>query len=173
VANVFYLASFVGRDMLWLRVLTCGGLLFGIVFFTHCQPLPMYGPLFWHVTFLGINLWQIRCLLRQREQLRLTREQEALYAEYAHLSDEHLADLVTRVYHSGTEALQSAADRRGVQLSSDEQALRDIAFSRLSRTELLNLLARRVWNSVKRLRPHVRRRPAPAERGTLPALRGS
>jgi hypothetical protein len=129
----------------------------------------MYGPLFWHVTFLGINLWQIRCLLRQREQLRLTREQEALSADFAHLNDAQLADLVTRVYHSGTESLESAAHRRGVELSADERALRDIAFSRLSRTELLNLLARRIWNSVKRLRPRAtRRRYAPEDLHAAP-----
>lgn len=156
-ANLFYLASFVGRDMLWLRTLTCAGLLFGIAFFSRCQPLPMYGPIFWHVLFLGINLWQIRSLLQRREQLRLSREQEALFADYAHLSDDQLADVVTRVYHSGTLAIEGAAHRRGVQLSPDERALRDIAFSRLSRAELLNLLTRRVWNSVKRLRPRVPR----------------
>lgn len=167
-ANIFYLASFLGRDMLWLRVLTCCGLLLGIVFFAHCQPLPMYGPLFWHVAFLGINLWQIRSLVRQREQLRLTGEQAALSAEFAHLSDAQLADLVTRVYHSGTEALENAAHRRGVQLSPDEHALREIAFSRLSRTELLNLLARRMWKSVKRLRPRLPHRRSHAERALPP-----
>jgi len=30
-ANLLYLASFLARDMLWLRVLTCLGLLFAIV----------------------------------------------------------------------------------------------------------------------------------------------
>lgn len=66
IANLFYLASFAGKDMLRLRVLTCCGLIFGIVFFTTCQDDPMYGPTFWHFVFLAINLYRIVCLLRER-----------------------------------------------------------------------------------------------------------
>ena len=66
IANLFYLASFVGRDILFLRLLTVCGLLFGIVFFTTCQKDPMYGPTFWHVVFLVINVFWIVRLIRQR-----------------------------------------------------------------------------------------------------------
>src|SRR6516165_5469491 len=77
VANLVYLISFLARDILWLRVLTCVALLLGIVFFT-CQPAPMYGPLVWHVAFLAINGVQISRLLVERRQLTLTKEQERL-----------------------------------------------------------------------------------------------
>jgi hypothetical protein len=36
-------------------------------------------------------------------------------------------------------------------LNKEEQVLRDLAFSRLSRNELLNLLTRRMWNSIIRM----------------------
>ena len=61
LANAFYLVSFLGRDILWLRALTCCGLALGIVFFT-CQQTPMYGPTMWHVIFLFINgfmIWRL------------------------------------------------------------------------------------------------------------------
>ena len=38
-------------------------------------------------------------------------------------------------------------------MTKDEQVLRDIAFCRLSRTELVNLLTRRLWNFIKRRNP--------------------
>ena len=38
-------------------------------------------------------------------------------------------------------------------LNTEEQVVRDLAFSRLSRDELLNLLTRRMWNSIVRLNP--------------------
>src|SRR4051812_6482895 len=65
LANVVYLLSFLVRDMLHLRVLTCVGLMLGIVFFT-CQPMPLYGPSIWHVVFLVINAVQIRRLVLER-----------------------------------------------------------------------------------------------------------
>jgi hypothetical protein len=70
-ANLLYLASFLGRDVLTLRALTCAGLALGLVFFT-CRPEPLYGPAFWHVTFLVINAVQIARIVRER------REAEAL-----------------------------------------------------------------------------------------------
>ena len=66
IANLFYLASFAGKDMLRLRILTCCGLLFGIAFFTTCHEQPMYSTMFWHVVFLSINVFRIFSLLRER-----------------------------------------------------------------------------------------------------------
>ena len=66
IANLFYLASFAARDILWLRFLTCFGLVFGIVFFNTCHSDPMYGPMFWHFVFLGINAYRIVALMRDR-----------------------------------------------------------------------------------------------------------
>jgi hypothetical protein len=142
--------------MLWLRILTCCGLIFGIVFFT-CQPMPLYGPVFWHAVFLLINLYQIRRLVLDRRQLMLSREQEELSREmFENLSREELVTLLTR---------SMLADRRGlhiseaqtVELSEEERVLRAIAFDRLSRGELMNLLTRRMWASMPRLRPRWRR----------------
>lgn len=157
VANGFYLLSFIGRDMLWLRILTCCGLVFGIVFFT-CQPAPLYGPVFWHAVFLIINVYQIRRLVLDRRQLMLSREQDALSREmFENMSREELVTLLTRSLLADRRAERISA-RRAAELSEEERVLRTIAFDRLSRGELLNLLTRRMWASMPRLRPRWRRR---------------
>ena len=66
-ANLLYLASFLGRDVLTLRALTCAGLALGLIFFT-CRPEPLYGPAFWHVAFLVINAIQIARIVRERRE---------------------------------------------------------------------------------------------------------
>jgi hypothetical protein len=167
VANVFYLASFLGRDMLCLRTLTCAGLVLGLVFFT-CQPMPLYGPVVWHIVFLFINLYQIRQLLRERRRLDLTAEQQSV-AETAlgHLSREDLLTLLTRVMYTDPRRVGDIAQVCRRPLSPEELALRDIAFSRLSRKELLNLATRRLWHSLGRLNPaRWRRKPRPGPAAT-------
>ena len=153
VANVFYLLSYLGRDMLWLRILTCLGLVLGIFFFT-CQPTPLYAPTAWHLVFLVINGYQIRSLIRERRELMLSQEQEKLgTATFHDLSREELLTLLTRVVCEDLERVGDLHQASHQQLTKDEQVLRNLAFSRLSRNELLNLLTRRMWNSLARRNP--------------------
>lgn len=145
VANLLYLASFLGRDMLWLRTLTCAGLAMGLIFFT-CQPAPMYGPAVWHVAFLVINGFQIAALLRERRALALTEEQERVgLATLEHLSREELLNLLTRAIHAKPSTLLELEQAAHQPLTAEERALRDIAFSRLSKRDLVNLAVRRLW----------------------------
>jgi hypothetical protein len=161
IANTFYLASFLGRDMLWLRTLTCGGLILGLVFFT-CQPMPLYGPVGWHAVFLVINVIQIRQLLRERRRLDLTADQQKIAeAALGHLSREELLTLLTHVMYRDPRRVKDIETVCRRELSAEQLALRDIAFSRLSRKELLNLATRRMWNSFKRLNPAWWHRPEP------------
>ena len=156
VANVLYLASFLGRDMLWLRILTCGGLVLGVVFFS-CQPAPMYGPTGWHVLFLFINAVQIRRLIVERRRLMLTTKQERIgEATFNDLSREELLTLLTHVMSQAVEPPKSPDDIQETchqPLSKQEGVLRDLAFNHLSRADILNLLTRRMWNAIVRLKP--------------------
>ena len=160
-ANVLYLLSFLGRDMLWLRLLTCGGLALGVVFFS-CQPRPLYGPTGWHVAFLLINGYQIWRLLQERKRLRLSKKQERVGgATFDHLSREELLTLLTRVMSKSPESADRPLDVDAAAqepLTRQEVVLRDIAFSRLSRGELLNLLTRKMWGTIVRLNPSRWRR---------------
>jgi hypothetical protein len=165
LANLVYLLSYLDRDMLHLRVLTCVGLILGIVFFT-CQPMPLYGPTAWHVVFLVINGVQIRRLVLERRRLMLTEEQERLgEATFHDRSREELLTLLTRVMYEQPGTLRDIDLLCKPPLNKDEAVLRDLAFSRLSRRELLNLLTRRLWNSMtrrNRQRRRQQRQPAAA-----------
>jgi Popeye protein conserved region len=153
IANGFYLMSFLVRDMLPLRLLTCAGLVLGIAFFT-CRATPLYGPTLWHVVFLLINGVQIRRLVRERRQLRLTAEQERFSAAaFGDLSREELLTLLTHVLHEEPARLREIGPISHRPLSEDERVLRDVALGHLTRAELVNLLTRRFWNSVKRRNP--------------------
>jgi len=156
IANLLYLASFLGRDMLWLRVLTCGGLGLGVVFFS-CQPAPMYGPTAWHVLFLVINGFQIWRLVLDRRRLMLTKKQERVgEATFHDLSREELLTLLTHVMSKTPEISGRPLDIHQAchqPLTRQEGVLRDLAFSHLSRSDLLNLLTRRMWNGIVRLNP--------------------
>jgi hypothetical protein len=147
-ANLLYLVSYLTRDMMWLRLLTCGGLALGIVFFT-CQPLPLYGPCVWQVVFLGINLVQIRRLIHERRRVKLSEERERVAQEaFKDLSRDEMLNLLTRAMCAQAEKLPDLRTAAREPLSEDETIVRDIAFRGLSRKELVNLLTRRLWHSL-------------------------
>jgi hypothetical protein len=168
IANALYLVSFLARDMLWLRILTCGGLVMGVIFFA-CQPIPLYGCIVWHVVFLIINTVQIRRLILERRAFMLTKEQERVgEATFRDLSREEVLTLLTRAMCENPKRLRDIHHSSHQPLTKEECVLRDIAFSRLSRTELLNLLTRRMWNSITRLNPARWRRYGRTRRATPP-----
>lgn len=147
---MFYLLSFLARDMLWLRVLTCLGLVLGISYFA-LQPTPLYSCIAWQFAFLLINFVQIRGLVLERRQLQLSCEQERLgYAAFQDRSREQLVALLSRTICAAGVPQCDLSLNCGEPLTDEERALREIAFSRLSRKELLNLLTRRLWRSLKR-----------------------
>jgi hypothetical protein len=157
-ANILYLASFLGRDMLWLRALTCAGLVLGLVFFT-CRPAPLYGPAVWHVAFLFINGYQILALVRERRALALTAEQERVgAAALEHLSRDELLTLLTRAVQAKPGTLNDIERAAQEPLTPEEQVLRDVAFRRLSQRELVNLAVRRLWGVLRYANPRRWRR---------------
>ncbi len=148
-ANLFYLASFLGRDMLWLRASRVAGLVLGVVFFS-CQKTPMYGPTAWHLVFLAINGLQILRLVSERRQLRLPEEQAKFgEARFGGLSREELLALLTRVTSEGASGDLAISVPGELPLGRDEMVLRDLAFRHLTRQEIVNLLTRRVWHDLR------------------------
>src|SRR5690242_584065 len=134
--------------MMWLRLLTCGGLLLGIVFFT-CQPSPLYGPCVWQVLFFAINVVQIRRLIYGRRRVKLSEEREQVAREaFKDLSRDEMLNLLTRAMCAQAERLPDLREAAREPLSEDEAIVRDIAFRGLSNKELLNLLTRRLWTSL-------------------------
>jgi hypothetical protein len=149
VANVLYLLSFLARDMLWLRLLTCLGLVLGVIFFT-CQPAPMYGPTVWHLVFLAINGVQIRRLILERRRLMLPLPlQQAAETACKDLSHDQLLSLLTRAMWAHPDTLRDVGKAIGRPLTQEEEVVRDIALCRLSRKEMLNLLTRRLLGTFR------------------------
>lgn len=168
IANVFYLVSFLVRNMLWLRILTCAGLITGVIYFSS-QTTPLWGCIVWHVVFLIINTIQIRQLIQERRALALTKEQERIgEAVFKDLSREELLTLLSRAMCENPKKLRDIHQSCHAPLTNEEVALRDIALSRLSRTELLNLLTRRMWGFITLLNPTRWRRQAKTGRPIAP-----
>jgi hypothetical protein len=152
-ANLLYLGSFLTRDMLWLRLLTCCGLGLGAAYFS-CQAAPMYGPAAWHVTFLLINAVQIGRLIRERRRLALTPEQQAVArAAFAGLSHDEMLTLLTRALCAPAKCVPDLRRAARLPLSEDERVVRDVAFRGLSRPELMVLLVRRLWRQLRWVAP--------------------
>ena len=78
VANVLYLASYLVRDILWLRFLTViAGLT--LVPYYYMQATPLWAPIAWNGLFTAINVVQIQRLLLERRPVRLSAEEERLH----------------------------------------------------------------------------------------------
>lgn len=78
VANVFYVLSYLVKDILWLRLLTVlgGGVLLA---YYVAMPTPLWAAIGWNVLFLSINFWQIRVLLLERRPVVFTPDELRLH----------------------------------------------------------------------------------------------
>lgn len=79
VANVLYLASYLVRDILWLRMLTVVAMLCLFPYFYSCGAEPLWAPIIWNGIFLAVNLFQIGLLVRERWPRELHDAERALY----------------------------------------------------------------------------------------------
>jgi hypothetical protein len=78
VANAISLASYLVKDILWLRVLTvASGLLVLASLVLRTQPL--WEGVGWNLVFFTINVAQIRILILERRPVRLAADEQKLY----------------------------------------------------------------------------------------------
>lgn len=78
-ANVLYVVSYLVTDILWLRALAVlGG--FSSLTWTLTAPAPSVTFIGWTLVYNTINLVQIARLWRERRPVRLTAEEQMLYA---------------------------------------------------------------------------------------------
>lgn len=150
IANFFYLASFLNRDMLWLRLLTCAGLVFGIVFFCCCAS-PMYGPAGWHAVFLVINVYQIWRLIEERRTTDLSRSKQLVSEKaVADLTREELGNVLASEITGNLDRRRDLKVTAHQELTDEEQVVKQMVIERLTRKEIVNLLARRMWGPILR-----------------------
>jgi hypothetical protein len=78
IANVFFLCSYLVKDIFWLRLLSVLGGLVLFVFFV-LQPTPMWPSLAWNVLFGSINVYQLYRLFLERRPVALAEREQRLY----------------------------------------------------------------------------------------------
>lgn len=81
IFNLFYLAGFIVKDILWLRVLIIIG--FNIEMAYHFRDLhkPEWAEIIWCGFYIIVNGWQFTMLYRERKNLKFTDEELALHAK--------------------------------------------------------------------------------------------
>ncbi|MCA9176506.1 MAG: cyclic nucleotide-binding domain-containing protein [Planctomycetales bacterium] len=78
VANVLYFFSYSVRDILWLRALTVAGMTLCLPYYG-MRATPEWPPIFWHVVFIAVNLFQIGWLLKERMPIELNVDEAMLH----------------------------------------------------------------------------------------------
>jgi hypothetical protein len=74
-ANIFLLAAYSVRDILWLRLFAVASSLIAIPYFLF-QPTPLWAAFGWSILFTGINLFQTWRLFLERRPVKLTPDEE-------------------------------------------------------------------------------------------------
>lgn len=77
-ANVVFLASYLVRDILWLRCFTVLALGTLTVYFAAGDQV-VWAAIIWNTLFIGINLFQIYLLLLQRRPVALSEGEQNVY----------------------------------------------------------------------------------------------
>ena len=84
VANVLYLASYSVRDILWLRILTVVAALCLLPYYFGCGAEPLWEAIAWNGLFIGVNLFQILLLVRERWPVQLEGLERDIYERIFH-----------------------------------------------------------------------------------------
>ena len=111
-ANIIFLAAFMAKKIVWLRLLTITGMLVGIPYYLYIHEAPMWNNIFWVCTYASINLVMLFLIYLESRPIKLSDLEQKIYnmtfkslgpREFKHLIDhgslEELqpdVDLVTR-----------------------------------------------------------------------------
>lgn len=77
-ANVLYIFCYGVRDVLWLRILAVAAMFLLLPFYAN-QPEPMISCIIWQLIFIGINVYWIVAIIRERRPPKMTEEERQLY----------------------------------------------------------------------------------------------
>ena len=111
-ANIIFLAAFMAKKIIWLRLLTITGMMVGIPYYLYIHEAPMWNNIFWVCTYALINLVMLFVIYLESRPIKLSDLERKIYnmtfkslglREFKHLVDhgslEELQpeeDLVTR-----------------------------------------------------------------------------
>jgi hypothetical protein len=94
IANAIYLASYLVKDILWLRILTiAAGLV--ILGYYAWMPMPIWAGVAWNILFVTINMRQVQLLLLERRPVKLRPDELLLYKQtFRRLTEREFAKLL-------------------------------------------------------------------------------
>lgn len=72
-------ASYLVKDILWLRLLAVAASCAGIAYNYLVPSPPLWLVIYWNIFFLAINLYQIAAAIRERREVSFTEEERELY----------------------------------------------------------------------------------------------
>jgi len=82
IAAVFYVAGFLVRDQLMLRMLILTGTLCYLVYYYLALDTPLWDAIFWSVVMGSANLYMILVLSFERTTFRMSDDEKRLYAAF-------------------------------------------------------------------------------------------
>jgi len=95
-ANIIFLAAFMAKKIIWLRLLTITGMMVGIPYYLYIHEAPMWNNIFWVCTYALINLVMLFVIYLESRPIKLSDLERKIYnmtfkslglREFKHLVD--------------------------------------------------------------------------------------
>ena len=78
-ANIIFLAAFMAKKIVWLRLLTITGMMVGIPYYLYIHEAPMWNNIFWVCTYALINLVMLFVIYLESRPIKLSDLEQKIY----------------------------------------------------------------------------------------------
>ena len=78
-ANIIFLAAFMAKKIVWLRLLTITGMMVGIPYYLYIHEAPMWNNIFWVCTYASINLVMLFVIYLESRPIKLSDLEQNIY----------------------------------------------------------------------------------------------
>ena len=78
-ANIIFLAAFMAKKIVWLRLLTITGMMVGIPYYLYIHEAPMWNNIFWVCTYALINLVMLFIIYLESRPIELSDLEQNIY----------------------------------------------------------------------------------------------
>ena len=78
-ANIIFLAAFMAKKIVWLRLLTITGMMVGIPYYLYIHEVPMWNNIFWVCTYASINLVMLFIIFLETRPVKLSEIEQKIY----------------------------------------------------------------------------------------------
>ena len=78
-ANIIFLAAFMAKKIVWLRLLTITGMMVGIPYYLYIHEAPMWNNIFWVSTYASINLVMLFIIFLESRPVTLSDIEQKIY----------------------------------------------------------------------------------------------